>query len=85
MTLIYKWNNKEYTLEYFIKTYNFKKIWDELITDEYNFWGKISLDDLILETSEAFEEIMHEKRWYIEFVKNDGNKFDYNLLLDALR
>lgn len=85
MTLLYKWNNHIYSLEYFITHFNFQKIWGEILIDEYISWNNISLDDLIIETSEVFEEVMHEKRWYIEFVRTDTNKFDYNILLDALR
>ena len=86
MSLIYRWNNKEFRLEYFIKHFHFEDIWGEIIKKEYDFWcPKITLDDLIIEASEEFEEIMWEKRWYIEFIHNDKNKMDYNLLLNALR
>lgn len=85
MTLIYRWNKREMSLEYFIQEYNFQELWDKIIQDEYKFWNNITMDNLIIEASDVFEETMNEKRWYIEFVKDNKEPFDYNILLNGLR
>ena len=82
MTLIYKYKGKKYTIEQLIAQFpNFKEIWDDCLIDEYKFWDNITLDDLIVETSEAFEESISE----IEYIDVDDKKFDYNILFDKLR
>ena len=82
MTLIYQYKGKKYTIEQLIAQFsNFKKIWDDCLIEEYKFWGKITLDDLIVETSEAFEESISE----IEYIDTDSKNFDYNILFDKLR
>lgn len=82
MTLIYQYKDKKYTIEQLIAQFpNFKEIWDDSLIDEYKFWGKITLDDLIVETSEVFEESVFE----IEYIDTDDKKFDYNILFDKLR
>lgn len=73
------------SLEYFIQEYNFQELWDKIIQDEYKFWNDITMDNLIIEASDVFEETMNEKRWYIEFIKDNKEPFDYNILLNGLR
>lgn len=83
MTLIYQYKGKKCTIEQLIAQFpKFKEIWDDCLIDEYKFWGKITLDDLIVETSEVFEESISEK---IKYTDNDNKNFDYNILLDKLR
>lgn len=85
MTLIYEWNHCTMSLEHFITQYNFQTLWNELLKEEYKFWKDITLDDLIVETSDVFEETLWEQKWDIKFKNTDDNPFDYNILLDGLR
>lgn len=89
MTLLYDWNGYRYTLEQLVD-YNdeTKKLWDNLLPKEHKFWvqhGVISLDEVIIETSDAFEEELILLGYNIEFIKPNDESFNFNLLLDGLR
>lgn len=86
MTLIYKWSKLKYTLEQLVD-YNdeTQQLWNSIIIDELNYWTNFCLDDLIIESSDAFEEELYELGYDVHFINSDNEKFDYNLLLDILR
>lgn len=87
MTLIYKYQGKEQTIEEIVQSHPvIEKTWNDCAKEEYKFWGGIRISDLIVEISEAFEEEMalHDEELPI-FIKNDSKPFDLNVLLNALR
>ena len=90
MTLMYRWNNMEYSLEYLIKGYSylFREKWRKALLDEYKFNVKrgnpILLSELISEATESFEDLCQEDNLMIEFVKNDDSKMDFNILLEPI-
>lgn len=86
MTLLYEWGGQVYTLEHLID-YNdeTEKLWNSIIIDELNFWTNFCLDNLIIESSEAFEEELYELGYDIIFIGTSNEKFDYNKLLNSLR
>lgn len=74
------------TLEEIVKL--FQDLWDSIITDEYLFWidFECSLDEIIIEASEAFEEVLAmDYIENVEFIENNDEKFDLNLLLNPVR
>ena len=87
MTYIYSFNKKRYTLEALLTEFPIiKKVWNECMEEEYEFWKNISLNDLIAETSELFEETLAvEEDIFINFVHTNTEPFDYNVLFDILR
>lgn len=87
MTLIYKYQGKQQTIEEMIKNNPYiKDVWNECLREENKFWGNITINDLIIETSEAFEEeIAIDDEETPVFIKNDDKPFDLNVLLDTLR
>lgn len=87
MTLIYQYQGKKQSIEEIIQSSPIiADTWNNCIKDEYKFWKNITIDDLIIETSEAFEEEMaiHNEEIPI-FLRNDDKPFDLNVLLNALR
>lgn len=87
MTLIYKYQGKQQTIEEMIKNNPYiEDVWNECIQEENKFWNNITIDILIIETSEAFEEVMAMNNEEMPvFIKNDDKPFDLNVLLDTLR
>ena len=87
MTLIYKYQGKEQTIEEMIKNNPYiEDVWNECIREEKKFWKDITIDILIIETSEAFEEVMAMNNEEMPvFIKNDDKPFDLNVLLNTLR
>jgi hypothetical protein len=86
MGLQYKYNEKTYSLEGIIKKLNKKELWDILLKDEYEFWANTNdIDDIIIETSDVFEEVLlTEENIEIQFHQRTNNKFDYDYLLSIL-
>lgn len=91
MTLMYKWNNMEYSLEYLVSGYSylFHEKWKKALLNVYNFYVKdgytISLSDLVVEASEVFEDLCQEDNLIIEFIKNDESDMDFNVLLEPIK
>ena len=85
MTLLYKYNEEIFKLEDLIESNSkIKRIWGYAIKDEYEFWSEIRLFDLIIETTENFENRLAEEGIDIEFFKSTDEKFDLNVLLQPL-
>ena len=86
ITLIYKFNNKKYTLEQLI-SYNkqTQEIWRSIIIDELNYWDSFFLDDLIWQASCEFQDELYELKYDVFFTNMNNEKYDYNAILDALR
>ena len=85
MTLIYEYKGKKYTIEELIeKNPTIKKVWNESIIDEKMFWKNLDIEDLIVETSDAVEEILLDYGIEIEFIENDCVEYDIELLTEAI-
>lgn len=82
MTLIYKYHEEECTLEDLVK--KFPSYWELQLRKEYKFWKDIYFDDLIIETSDAFEEDLQMSDVDVEFIKNDDTGFNLNILFKPL-
>lgn len=83
MTLIYEYENKRWTIEELAQ--KFRDIWDYSVIDDYKVFHGSSLGDIIIEASENFEEVLlMEKNIEIEYIENDNEPFDLNILLTAI-
>ena len=83
MTLIYKYNDKKYTLEELAIMFYDK--WSTAIKEDYNTFHGSCLSDIIIEASDNFEEILLiEDDICIEYITSLDNEFDLNTLLTPL-
>lgn len=82
MTLIYEYNGKRCTLEQLIK--KFPMLWEIHLRQEYKFWKHIYFEDLIIETSDSFEEELQMEDFDIEFIETNDEDFDLNIIFKPL-
>lgn len=85
MTLIYLFNEKEYTLEQLIE--KFPEIWESSLKREYEFQYSTFenlFENLIIEASDEFEEELLALEHYVDFKRVDDEDFDLNVLLKPL-
>lgn len=81
VTLIYEYNNKECTLEDLIN--RFPSLWAKCLKREYDFWA-CNFRDLIIETSDEFEEILQIEGENLKFKFTSEKDFDLNIIFQPL-
>ena len=83
MTLIYEYENKRWTIEELAQ--KFEDLWNESIIGDYKVFHGSSLECIIIEASDNFEEILFlDKKIVIEYIETNDEPFDLNILLKAI-
>lgn len=90
MAYIYGYKDRQYKLGDLIKEdEHIRNAWEDCIQQEYEFWnghnkGFCYLRDVIAEATDLLEEVLAEEDVYIEFIDNNTDKDDLNVLLEPL-